>query len=34
MDALRKPLTIFGGLLTFFVAIWFLGSIDTSIKKR
>ncbi|KAJ5533264.1 hypothetical protein N7494_009816 [Penicillium frequentans] len=34
MDAFRKPLTIFGGLLTFFVAIWFLGSIDTSIKKR
>ncbi|KAJ5721070.1 uncharacterized protein N7483_009004 [Penicillium malachiteum] len=34
MDTIRKPLTIFGGLLTTFVAIWFIGSIDTSIKKR
>ncbi|KAJ5286771.1 hypothetical protein N7478_002457 [Penicillium angulare] len=34
IDALRKPLTLFGGLITVLVAIWFVGSIDTSIKKR
>ncbi|KAJ5894481.1 hypothetical protein N7495_006172 [Penicillium taxi] len=34
IDALRKPLTIFGGLLTVFVATWFIGNIDVSIKKR
>jgi oligosaccharyltransferase complex subunit alpha (ribophorin I) len=34
MDTLRKPLTIFGGLITVFVAAWFIGSIDISIKKR
>lgn len=34
MDALRKPLTLFGGLISVLVAVWFVGSIDTSIKKR
>ncbi|KAJ5896070.1 Ribophorin I [Penicillium subrubescens] len=34
MDALRKPLTIFAGLLTVFVGIWFIGNLDVSIKKR
>ncbi|KAJ5102798.1 hypothetical protein N7532_003327 [Penicillium argentinense] len=34
MDALRKPLTFFGGLLSVFVAVWFIGNIDVSIKKR
>ncbi|KAI3128805.1 hypothetical protein DTO027I6_629 [Penicillium roqueforti] len=34
VDALRKPLTIFAGLLTVFVAAWGVGKIDISIKKR
>ncbi|KAJ5598102.1 hypothetical protein N7537_008186 [Penicillium hordei] len=34
IDALRKPLTIFAGLLTVFVAAWGIGKIDVSIKKR
>ncbi|KAJ5670150.1 uncharacterized protein N7477_005513 [Penicillium maclennaniae] len=34
MDALRKPLTIFAGLVTFFFATWVVGNIDVSIKKR
>ncbi|KAF7717630.1 Uncharacterized protein PECH_002994 [Penicillium ucsense] len=34
MDALRKPLTIFGGLLAVFVGIWSVGNLDVSIKKR
>ncbi|OOQ82105.1 oligosaccharyl transferase subunit [Penicillium brasilianum] len=34
VDALRKPLTIFAGLLTVFVGIWFIGNLDVSIKKR
>ncbi|KAJ6029677.1 hypothetical protein N7499_000824 [Penicillium canescens] len=34
MDALRKPFTIFAGLLTVFVAAWGIGKIDVSIKKR
>ncbi|KAI2787375.1 hypothetical protein POX_f07739 [Penicillium oxalicum] len=33
-DALRKPLTIFAGLLTVFVGIWAVGKLDVSIKKR
>ncbi|KAJ5169282.1 Ribophorin I [Penicillium coprophilum] len=33
-DALRKPLTIFAGMLTVFVAAWGIGKIDISIKKR
>lgn len=34
MDALRKPLTIFAGLVSVFFAAWALGNIDVSIKKR
>lgn len=34
MDALRKPLTIFAGLVSVFFAAWVLGNIDVSIKKR
>lgn len=34
MDALRKPLTIFAGLVTVFFATWVIGNIDVSIKKR
>ncbi|KUM57916.1 hypothetical protein ACN42_g9258 [Penicillium freii] len=34
VDALRKPLTVFAGLLTVFVAAWGIGKIDVSIKKR
>ncbi|OQE96395.1 hypothetical protein PENNAL_c0001G02483 [Penicillium nalgiovense] len=34
IDALRKPFTIFAGLLTVFVAVWGIGKIDVSIKKR
>lgn len=34
MDALRKPLTIFAGLLSVFVAAWAIGNIDVSIKQR
>ncbi|KAJ5150872.1 uncharacterized protein N7482_010124 [Penicillium canariense] len=34
IDILRKPLTMFAGLLTVFVGIWFIGNIDVSIKKR
>jgi oligosaccharyltransferase complex subunit alpha (ribophorin I) len=34
IDALRKPFTIFAGLLTVFVAAWGVGKIDVSIKKR
>ncbi|KAJ5179919.1 hypothetical protein N7492_003129 [Penicillium capsulatum] len=33
-DALRKPLTIFGGLLSVFAAAWLVGKLDVSIKKR
>ncbi|KAK1148330.1 dolichyl-diphosphooligosaccharide--protein glycosyltransferase subunit 1 [Aspergillus melleus] len=33
-DGLRKPVTITAGLLTVFVAAWFIGNIDVSIKKR
>ncbi|OQD73286.1 hypothetical protein PENDEC_c016G02309 [Penicillium decumbens] len=34
MDALRKPLTIFAGLVSVFFAAWAIGNIDVSIKKR
>ncbi|CAI7586595.1 unnamed protein product [Penicillium pancosmium] len=34
MDALRKPLTLFGGLLSVFIALWAISNIDVSIKKR
>ncbi|KAJ5567147.1 Ribophorin I [Penicillium sp. DV-2018c] len=34
MDALRKPFTIFAGLLTLFITAWGIGKIDVSIKKR
>lgn len=34
MDALRKPFTIFAGLVSVFFAAWALGNIDVSIKKR
>lgn len=31
---MRKPVTITAGLLTVFVALWAIGNIDVSIKKR
>ncbi|PCG89889.1 Ribophorin I [Penicillium occitanis (nom. inval.)] len=31
---LRKPLTIAAGLFSIFVGVWFIGSLDVSIKKR
>lgn len=34
LDALRKPFTIFAGLLTVFGAAWAIGNVDVSIKKR
>lgn len=34
MDALRKPFTIFAGLVSVFFAAWAIGNIDVSIKKR
>ncbi|CAG8089203.1 unnamed protein product [Penicillium salamii] len=33
-DALRKPFTLFAGMVTVFVAAWGVGKIDISIKKR
>ncbi|KAL3471687.1 Ribophorin I [Aspergillus californicus] len=33
-DAMRKPVTFTAGLLSVFVAVWFIGTIDVSIKKR
>lgn len=33
-DALRKPFTITAGLLAVFAAVWSIGNIDVSIKKR
>lgn len=31
---MRKPVTITTGLLTVFAAVWAIGNIDVSIKKR
>lgn len=31
---LRKPLIIAAGLFSIFVGVWFIGSLDVSIKKR
>jgi oligosaccharyltransferase complex subunit alpha (ribophorin I) len=31
---LRKPLTVAAGLFSIFVGVWFIGSLDVSIKKR
>ncbi|RAQ50121.1 oligosaccharyl transferase subunit (alpha) [Aspergillus flavus] len=33
-DGMRKPVTITTGLLTVFAAVWAIGNIDVSIKKR
>ncbi|CAL5874951.1 uncharacterized protein PFLUO_LOCUS9254 [Penicillium psychrofluorescens] len=34
VDSLRKPATMFAGVLSVFVAAWLIGKIDISIKKR
>ncbi|PGH06840.1 hypothetical protein AJ80_08113 [Polytolypa hystricis UAMH7299] len=34
LETLRKPLTFAAGLLSVFIAAWFIGSLDVSIKSR
>ena len=34
LAAFRKPLTIFGAMVTVFVTAWGIGKLDVSIKKR
>jgi oligosaccharyltransferase complex subunit alpha (ribophorin I) len=31
---LRKPLVIFGGFISLFVAVWVIGSVDVSIRGK
>jgi len=34
LSAFRKPMTIFVGVFSIFAAVWAIGRVDVSIKKR